>query len=69
MPTSFFRYPFEAGQIVTLKKEHPCGGSTWKIVRVASDATLTCTTCGHNMILKRSALEKACKDVKPAVDA
>lgn len=64
MNASFFLYPFEAGDIVTLRKPHPCGGNTWSLVRVAGDVTLRCQTCGRRMVLKRSALEKSCKSIE-----
>jgi hypothetical protein len=63
MAGRFFLYPFQPGQIVTLKKAHPCGGKTWTILRVGLDVTLSCNTCSHIMILERKALEKACTQV------
>lgn len=63
MPGRFFLYPFQPGETVTLKKAHPCGGKTWKILRVGLDVTLCCVTCGRKMILERQALEKACTAV------
>lgn len=68
MPGPFFLYPFGAGDVVTLKKPHPCGGKTWKILRAASDVTLACEKCGRTMILERRALEKACLKVLPSGD-
>jgi len=64
----FFLYPFEKGDIVSLRKVHPCGGKTWEIQRVGADVTLACKTCGHRMILTRRALEKSCVHVDASKD-
>ena len=48
--------------IVKLKKPHPCGGTTWKIVRTGADFKLTCTTCGHMILIER---EKLIKMIRP----
>ena len=64
----FFLYPFEKGDIVHLRKLHPCGGKTWDILRVGADVTLRCTTCGHLMIVTRRILEKSCTRVESSKD-
>ncbi len=46
-----------------MKKSHPCGGKTWKLLRVGAEVLMACETCGHKMTMKRSALEKACTKV------
>ena len=38
---------YEVGDIVKLKKPHPCGSSEWEILRVGADFRLKCTGCGH----------------------
>lgn len=60
MGREFFLFPFTAGQIVTLKKPHPCGGRKWLLIRVSGDVTMECLNCGRKMVFMRSALEKAC---------
>ncbi|MDD4094704.1 MAG: DUF951 domain-containing protein [Oscillospiraceae bacterium] len=60
---NFFLYPFTKGQIVTLKKAHPCGSKKWLLIRVSGDVTMECLSCGRKMIMMRSALEKACLHV------
>jgi len=64
----FFLYPFEKGDVVTLRKAHPCGGMTWDIQRVGADVALVCKTCGHMMILTRRILEKSCVRVDSSKD-
>ena len=41
---------YEVGDIVKLKKPHPCGSSEWEILRVGADFRLKCTGCGHQII-------------------
>ena len=36
---------YEVGDIVKLKKPHPCGSSEWEILRVGADFRLKCTSC------------------------
>lgn len=49
--------------IIELKKEHPCGGRLFKILRVGSDVRIVCQTCGRDMTLGREKLEKAIKKI------
>jgi hypothetical protein len=49
------------GDIVKLKKKHPCGGYEWQVVRVGADIGLKCTTCEHRIMLSRSVLERRMK--------
>ncbi|HOW91850.1 MAG TPA: DUF951 domain-containing protein [Anaerolineaceae bacterium] len=44
------------GDRVSLRKAHPCGGFTWKIVRLGADIGLECATCGHRVLLTRREL-------------
>jgi len=46
------------GDIVRLRKPHPCGGFEWRIVRVGADIGLRCLTCGHRVLTPRSKIEK-----------
>ncbi len=46
---------------VTMKKQHPCGGTGWKIVRVGADIKLQCVTCGKYVNLTRDELKKRAK--------
>ena len=51
------------GDTVKLKKPHPCGNDTFKILRVGSDVRIVCTNCGRDMTLDRIKLEKAIKKI------
>jgi hypothetical protein len=41
------------GDVVEMRKVHPCGGYTWEIVRVGADIGIVCRTCGRRVLLPR----------------
>ena len=45
------------GDVVRLRRTHPCGGSTWLIDRLGADIGLRCQTCGRHVLLDRRVLE------------
>ena len=49
---------YEVGDVVTLKKGHPCGSKEWEILRVVADFRLTCMGCGHQIMVPRKMVEK-----------
>jgi hypothetical protein len=53
--------PFALGDVVRLKKPHPCGGFDWAVVRLGADIGLKCTTCGRRVLLPRRELERRLK--------
>lgn len=56
------------GDILRLRKPHPCGGYDWEVVRVGADIGIRCLTCGHKVLLERRDLERRLKTfVKRAV--
>lgn len=48
-------------EIIKMKKKHPCGSFEWKVLRTGADVKLRCEGCGHDIMLKRSVLEKNIK--------
>lgn len=46
------------GDIIKLKKPHPCGAYTWEVLRIGQDFRLKCTGCGHQVMMKRTLAEK-----------
>lgn len=50
---------FEIGQVIKLKKPHPCGGNSWEILRVGMDFRLKCSVCGHMVMVPRKLVEKS----------
>ena len=57
-------YQYEVGDIVKLKKKHPCGSFEWEILRVGADFRLKCQGCGHQIMVARKIVEKNTKDLK-----
>ncbi len=52
---------FETGDVVELKKPHPCGCNQFKILRVGSQMRILCLGCSHDMTIDRIKLEKSVK--------
>jgi len=49
---------FEIGDVIKLKKQHPCGSSEWEVLRVGIDFRLKCMGCGHMIMVSRKLVEK-----------
>lgn len=45
------------GDVVRLKRAHPCGGTDWRIDRVGADIGLRCLACGRHVMIARRGLE------------
>lgn len=50
--------PFALGDVIRLRKAHPCGGREWTVSRIGADIGLVCATCGHRILLERRVLER-----------
>ena len=46
------------GDVVRLRRAHPCGGSTWRVDRLGADIGLRCQGCGRHVLLERRTLER-----------
>jgi hypothetical protein len=46
------------GDVVRLRRKHPCGGDTWLIDRLGADIGLRCQTCSRHVLLDRRVLER-----------
>ena len=57
---------YEVGDIVKLKKQHPCGSQEWEILRVGADFLLKCMGCGHQVMMPRRQVEKSTRELKNA---
>ena len=57
------------GDVVRLRKKHPCGGFEWEVVRVGADIGLRCLTCGRRILTPRSKIEKRIKTVRAGDEA
>jgi hypothetical protein len=49
------------GDIIRLKKPHPCGSHEWIIVRLGADIGIKCLICEHSVLLERATLERRIK--------
>lgn len=54
----------QLGDILRLKKKHPCGSHEWEVLRVGADFRLKCIGCGHHIMIARRALEKNVKEIR-----
>ncbi|GGE05973.1 hypothetical protein GCM10011571_03850 [Marinithermofilum abyssi] len=57
------RKEFQLGDIVEMKKPHPCGTNAWKVIRMGMDIRIKCTGCGHSVLLPRTRFESRMKKV------
>ena len=51
------------GDVVRLRKVHPCGGLDWEVVRLGADIGLRCLRCDRRVLMSRSALDKRMKAI------
>jgi Uncharacterized protein conserved in bacteria len=47
------------GDVIKMKKQHPCGNNAWEIMRTGMDIRLKCGGCGHQVMLPRKQVEKS----------
>lgn len=55
---------YEVGDIIRMKKQHPCGSFEWEILRVGADFRLKCAGCGHQIMIPRRNVEKNTREVQ-----
>ena len=53
------------GDVLTMKKAHPCGEKRWQVLRVGADFKLRCLGCGHEVMQPRRKVEKMIKRIIP----
>jgi hypothetical protein len=46
------------GDVLRLRRAHPCGGTAWLVDRLGADIGLRCETCGRHVLLERRTLER-----------
>ncbi|HLG51901.1 MAG TPA: DUF951 domain-containing protein [Chloroflexota bacterium] len=52
---------FRLGDVVRLRKPHPCGSYEWRVVRLGADIGLRCQRCNRRVLMVRSELERRMK--------
>ncbi len=51
------------GDILVMKKEHPCGEKRWEVLRIGADFRLKCVGCGHQIMIPRFKAEKNIRQI------
>lgn len=54
---------FSVGDVVRMKKPHPCGGYDWEITRTGMDFRLKCLKCDRQVMIPRPKFEKGVKSI------
>ncbi|GGG08504.1 DUF951 domain-containing protein [Paenibacillus aceti] len=57
------RKQFQLGDIVQMKKNHPCGSNEMEIIRMGMDIRIKCVGCKHSVLIPRAKFEKNMKKV------
>ena len=59
----------QLGDVVRMRKPHPCGGYEWRVVRLGADIGLVCLTCGRRILLSRRELKNRMKKIVKTEDS
>ena len=54
----------QVGDIVKLKKQHPCGGYEWEVLRIGADFRIKCLVCEHQIMIPRKTIEKSIREIR-----
>ena len=54
----------DVGNVLILKKSHPCGSNEWEVLRVGQDLRVKCLGCEHPIMIPRRSIEKSIKGIK-----
>ena len=54
----------QVGNIVKLKKQHPCGSHEWEVLRIGADFRIKCLVCEHQIMIPRKTIEKSVKEIR-----
>lgn len=54
----------QVGDILTMKKKHPCGSLEWEVLRIGADFRLKCVGCGHQIMIPRTKAEKNVRGIE-----
>ncbi len=52
------------GDMIKLKKKHPCGSYEWEVLRIGADFRLKCCGCEHQVMIPRRLVEKNIRNLK-----
>ena len=54
----------QVGDIIKMKKQHPCGSNRWEVLRTGMDFRLKCCGCEHQIMLARKLVEKNVRGIE-----
>lgn len=63
MNTNYLNNNYRENDVLEFKKNHPCGGKQWKVIKYGVDCKLECTTCKHVIMLSRVEISKRLKKI------
>lgn len=56
------------GDVVELRKDHPCGNKQWEVMRIGADFRIKCLGCGHQTMISRPKFEKSIKKIIKSIE-
>ena len=59
---------FTLGDIIQMKKTHPCGTNEFEVIRLGADIKIKCTGCGRIVMIPRRKFQKDAKKIVNAVE-
>ena len=59
---------FDLGDIVEMKKQHPCGSYDFEVIRVGADIKIKCTGCGRIIMIPRTKFIKGAKKIIKSIE-
>lgn len=62
------RIDVTVGDVVRMRKSHPCGGFEWVITRVGADIGMRCLKCGRQVLLDRETFDHRVREIVPSND-
>lgn len=54
----------QVGDILKMKKQHPCSSHEWEVLRIGADFRLKCMGCGHQIMIARRQAEKNVREIR-----
>ena len=54
---------YQVGDVVKMKKAHPCGSYEWEVLRIGADFRLKCLGCDHQIMIARRMMEKNIREI------
>ena len=57
----------KVGDVLRMKKPHPCGHHLWLVTRLGADIGVTCQGCRRHLMLARSLMKRWVKEVIPEI--